>query len=371
MKLTAESTVINDNKLNTDIDNAQETANQAKTVADNTAQYFWFKSTGNDTGAHISEKTQAQFEASPSGGNLLARSNGIAVRQGLTELAQFTADTARIGQSGQQRVEVTSSAVDVYDSGNNLATKMDTNGLSLYKQGTLRAQTTANGLDIYGSGSSAYPVAQFISNGLQLGIGDTWGLDIAGTSNGISIDYSINSGQKIASLALDNSKFTVSTEDELQISCSEGHIRLTAGSNIYLSAPLGEVILNGHNSGIGSVLSASSSNAITTAGIDTYTQGASLTIPTGSWVITGEWAFNTGSSSSARNIGVVLSTSSGSANTGILSRQRIMANNNGFAELQVTYVGNFASDTTVYVKGASSMTYTTASANSIRAVRIA
>lgn len=89
MKLTAESTVINDNKLNTDIDNAQETANQAKTVADNTAQYFWFKSTGNDTGAHISEKTQSEFIASPSGGNLLARSNGIAVRDGMDELAVF------------------------------------------------------------------------------------------------------------------------------------------------------------------------------------------------------------------------------------------------------------------------------------------
>ena len=38
MKLTAESTVINDDKLNTNIDNAQSTANSAKSVADNTAQ---------------------------------------------------------------------------------------------------------------------------------------------------------------------------------------------------------------------------------------------------------------------------------------------------------------------------------------------
>lgn len=107
MKLSTESTVINDKKLNTNIDNAQETADQAKTIADNTAQYFWVKSTGDDTGAHISEKTQAQFEANPSGGNLLARSTGIAVRDGLTELATFGADGAQIGRSDDSHVTIT------------------------------------------------------------------------------------------------------------------------------------------------------------------------------------------------------------------------------------------------------------------------
>lgn len=104
MKLTAESTVINDNKLNTNIDNAQTTANgaraiadEAKTIADDTAQFFWFTSTGNDTGAHISEKTRAEFETAPSGGNLLARSNGIAVRDGLQELANFSESGIVVG----------------------------------------------------------------------------------------------------------------------------------------------------------------------------------------------------------------------------------------------------------------------------------
>lgn len=90
MKLTAESTVINDGKLNDDI-------SEAKTIANNTAQYFWFTSEGTDTGAHISEIPRSEFEASASGGNLLARSNGIAVREGLTELAVFGADGARVG----------------------------------------------------------------------------------------------------------------------------------------------------------------------------------------------------------------------------------------------------------------------------------
>ena len=71
-----------------------DTATDAKAIADNTNQYFWYTSSGSDTGAHITEKTQEAFLADPAngGGNLLARSNGIAVRDGLTELASFGAD---------------------------------------------------------------------------------------------------------------------------------------------------------------------------------------------------------------------------------------------------------------------------------------
>lgn len=110
MKLTAESTVINDSKLNSDI-------SDARNIADSTAQYFWFKSTGTDTGAHISEKTQAEFIASPSGGNLLARSNGIAVRDGLQELAVFSLST-RIGLANSSRTEIAPNEITMYtDSG--------------------------------------------------------------------------------------------------------------------------------------------------------------------------------------------------------------------------------------------------------------
>ena len=118
MKLTAESTVINDQKINTDIDTAQTTANDAKTIADNTNQYFWFTSSGTDTGAHITEKTQSQFLASPSGGNLLARSNGIAVRDGLTELATFgTSATIGKTENGASRVEIGDSSIALTNRG--------------------------------------------------------------------------------------------------------------------------------------------------------------------------------------------------------------------------------------------------------------
>lgn len=65
-----------------------------KKIADNTNQYFWHTETGTDTGIHITEIPQDEFLADPEagGGNLLARSNGIAIRDGLTELATFAAD---------------------------------------------------------------------------------------------------------------------------------------------------------------------------------------------------------------------------------------------------------------------------------------
>lgn len=129
MKLTAESTVINDDKLNTNIDNAQTTANSAKQIADDTAQYFWFTSSGSDTGAHISEKTQAEFIANPSGGNLLARSNGIAVRDGLDELATF-GSAARVGKTTAKNL------------------LLDTNGFAFYNASDLLAILNA---DVSGS----------------------------------------------------------------------------------------------------------------------------------------------------------------------------------------------------------------------------
>lgn len=85
---------------------AQATANNAYKIADDTNQYFWFVGDSGElpegvgTGAHITETPQQQYLADPEngGGNLLARSNGIAVRDGITELATFGASGAQIGR---------------------------------------------------------------------------------------------------------------------------------------------------------------------------------------------------------------------------------------------------------------------------------
>lgn len=68
---------------------AVKTAEAAAKIAGDTNQYFWHTEEGADTGAHITEIPREDFIADPEngGGNLLARSNGIALRDGLTELA--------------------------------------------------------------------------------------------------------------------------------------------------------------------------------------------------------------------------------------------------------------------------------------------
>lgn len=85
---------------------AQATANNAYKIADDTNQYFWFVGDSSEipegvgTGAHITETPQQQYLADPEngGGNLLARSNGISVRNGIAELATFGASGTQIGQ---------------------------------------------------------------------------------------------------------------------------------------------------------------------------------------------------------------------------------------------------------------------------------
>ena len=83
------------------VSKVKEVAESAQKIAGNTRQYFWFTEEGTDTGAHITEIPQDEFLADPAngGGNLLARTNGIAIRDGLTELATFAASLVEIGKN--------------------------------------------------------------------------------------------------------------------------------------------------------------------------------------------------------------------------------------------------------------------------------
>ena len=77
-------------------------ATRTKRIADTTNQYFWVTEIGEDTGVHMTEHPQDEFTdpTSPnyhSGGNLLARSNGIAFRNGMEEISQFFNDRIEIG----------------------------------------------------------------------------------------------------------------------------------------------------------------------------------------------------------------------------------------------------------------------------------
>lgn len=86
-------------------------------------QYFWWnpdeiKGEGYtiDAGAYILNKPVEVFKKNPvhGGGNLLTRSDGIAVRDGLTELSRFTADGVQIGPSDINHTNMTQTAFESY-----------------------------------------------------------------------------------------------------------------------------------------------------------------------------------------------------------------------------------------------------------------
>ena len=89
---------------------AQETAEEAVAGVDGVVQYFWHDANG----AHVTEIPQKEFVDSPSGSNLLARSDGLAVRDGSTELATFGANEILLGRkfgAANTGVSITSSSL--------------------------------------------------------------------------------------------------------------------------------------------------------------------------------------------------------------------------------------------------------------------
>lgn len=85
---------------------------QALAAAEAIEQFFWHNSqdsgAGEGVGAHITEVPQEDYIADPAngGGNLLAQSGGIAIRDGLKELATFGASGAIIGEVANDNVRV-------------------------------------------------------------------------------------------------------------------------------------------------------------------------------------------------------------------------------------------------------------------------
>lgn len=226
MKLTTESTVVNDGKINTDIGNAQTTADDAKTIATDTAQYFWFTSSGTDTGAHISEQTRADFEANPSGGNLLANSNGIAVRDGMTELAIFS-DTIRLGASSGQRATISSTALEMYDENNQRRIRVNSGGVIVGRPDKGRAVITDQGMTIYDVNNDD---VAFYGSGARIGK---------------SGDYHVNIGTSGVSFVKNNDLF-----GSFESSANIGgllYLLSATSSSVYLQVRPDRITLYGEN----------------------------------------------------------------------------------------------------------------------------
>lgn len=100
---------------------------QANQEALDLQQYFWYKDgTGAEAGAHVTEIPQSDFETTPSGGNLLMKSNKVALRNALVELASFGANGATIGQieNGKSRSEITANGMRIVRRDSNADTEI-------------------------------------------------------------------------------------------------------------------------------------------------------------------------------------------------------------------------------------------------------
>ena len=150
----------------------ENTATQAKSIADNTAQYFW-TSSDNDTGFHITEVEKDSFLANPNGYNLLSKSTGVAVRNATDEMAIFT-DTGTyfngyLNGVWQQIAAYTTTYIQIGSTmPNQRNLRIDTNGMVL-KNGTYKmAEYTLGGMHLYDGTYNAYKLASFDTSGMTL-----------------------------------------------------------------------------------------------------------------------------------------------------------------------------------------------------------
>lgn len=135
----------------------------------------------------------------------------------------------------------------------------------------------------------------------------------------------------------------------------------------YFSSAWGDWIKT-YDPEVGKVYSASKSVRVTTASVDTHADGATIDVPAGTYVITAEATFNTGSNTGTRNNQVRLL-----AGSEAIARQRILAAGSNFAEMNIATIYVAAEDTTLKVQKSSSVTEDStlsAGATRITAVKI-
>ena len=109
-----------DTKSLTSLKALSDKVTETEQKADETNAYFWHTEqsiAGAGAGAHITQVPQDEFLQDPANGgaNTLIDGDGMNIRDGLTPLAQFTRESAVIGEKGKQRIEITADGVKNYN----------------------------------------------------------------------------------------------------------------------------------------------------------------------------------------------------------------------------------------------------------------
>ena len=193
--------LFDNNVVKEKITQVENTATEAKTIADNTDQYFWHTTSGTDTGTHITQVQKDTFTTMPDGYNLLARSNGIAVRNALDEMAIFKDDgvyfNGYVSGQWQQIAAYTTTYAQIGSTAsgkNNI--RADANGLYMRNGTNTLAQFSTSGMDIYTSGNYSNSIAHFGSTS-RIGYANYMHLDM--TSGSITMGYDTNNYTELRS----------------------------------------------------------------------------------------------------------------------------------------------------------------------------
>ena len=184
--------LFDNNVVKEKITQVENTATEAKTIADNTDQYFWHTTSGTDTGTHITQVQKDTFTTMPDGYNLLARSNGIAVRNALDEMAIFKDDgvyfNGYVSGQWQQIAAYTTTYAQIGSTAsgkNNI--RADANGLYMRNGANTLAQFSTSGMYIYTSGNYSNSVAYFGSTS-RIGYANSMHLDLASSYLKMGVD---------------------------------------------------------------------------------------------------------------------------------------------------------------------------------------
>lgn len=342
-------------------------AEAAQAVADAVNQHFW----ADTSGIHVTEATQEAWQAAQTGANVLINSIGQLFRDGTNNL-----------------LAILPSGIAIYDgNGNdeaNVVASFTRTLIELGRNATSAVISLCGGRGVvrysYESDFERY-VFHIDSDG-DFNVESRYESD-DGTSTGVA-------GVKIG--GTEQSQSLYSTEVALVATESDGAVdrnhtgRVTVGSGTSVDDPsdygdASYVTVDGANVDIkanrvdfadpynydyanrgGPTLQLgdptryqnSGSYAITTAGIDTYTNGPRITIPAGSYMFVGAWTFNSASASGDRNMQVGFR--SGASGTLWGERVRIRQSSGNFAVLNVSALRTFSSQTTVYLAGSASIT---------------
>lgn len=309
-------------------------AEAAQAVASAVNQHFW----ADTSGIHVTEATQEAWQAAQTGANVLINSIGQLFRDGTNNLLAIVAGS--------------DPGVAIYDGGGNAASNVIArilgSGAQIGRDSEMHVSVDSGSVDVVDGSTLLITMKESSNAGF---VGQL--LDISETTEPYCSGMTVSGDPYSSRLLL--SADTTDNYSDIQIDNNNSRTEMVINGmdSIEFSDPY-DVDGNYLRLGMPARYQNSGSYAITTAGIDTYTNGPRITIPAGSYMFVGAWTFNSASASGDRNMQVGFR--SGASGTLWGERVRIRQSSGNFAVLNVSALRVFTSETTVYLAGSASMT---------------